>query len=92
MQKLRALETPGKQPRLSLSEAFRLAMTRHTPPRESIDLERGMRGEIKIVVSGVAQDSETLDELLGRVAVTFERGCARFPMASGYVRANGGEQ
>lgn len=88
MQALR--EAPKPKPfRLNYSELLALALTR-TPSRETIDLERGMRGEVKIAVSGVCREGESLSELRGRLADVFDGLCASYPMASGFVRANGG--
>jgi len=88
MQALREVPKP-KPYRLNHSEILALALTRHTPAREGIDLERGMRGEVKITVTGVCQEGETMDELRSRLGDVFDGLCARYPMASGYVRANG---
>jgi len=76
---------------MSVSETLRMVLNRPSAASERYDLERGMRGEVKIMITGVRSEDETLADLRARIDAEFESACARYPMTSGYVRANGGE-
>lgn len=88
-----------KPPRVSATRAYhdaldtiRQLLTRQSSGRsytEEISLTRNAKGETQISVSGQAHEDETLAEAADRVTEVYKTLRARFPLATGYVGAEG---
>ena len=75
--------------RLSLSDVLTLVLSRGSGERDSVELTRNAKGETQIVVVARTREGETLEDVGVRARDEYDRNRMRYPLANGYVGAEG---
>jgi hypothetical protein len=85
------MPVPTSKPhRLSLSDVLTLVLSRGSAERDSVELSRNAKGETQIVIVARTREGETLEDVGERARDEYDRNRMRYPLASGYVGAEGG--